>query len=43
MTQQSLEPKTTAEDAGDGTRVPAGKVLARPVLPHIPAGIHRRA
>ncbi|MGW3291212.1 NCS2 family permease [Streptomyces sp. NPDC001002] len=25
MTQQSLEPRTTAEDAGDGTRVPAGR------------------
>ncbi|HLL33664.1 MAG TPA: NCS2 family permease [Streptomyces sp.] len=25
MTQQSLEPKTVAEDAGDGTRVPAGR------------------
>jgi AGZA family xanthine/uracil permease-like MFS transporter len=25
MTQQSMEPKTTAEDAGTGTRVPAGR------------------
>ncbi|MGW1163354.1 NCS2 family permease [Streptomyces sp. NPDC002519] len=25
MTQQSLEPRTTAEDAGAGTRVPAGR------------------
>lgn len=25
MTQQSLEPRTTAEDAGEGTRVPAGR------------------
>ncbi|MEU9169865.1 NCS2 family permease [Streptomyces sp. NPDC048420] len=25
MTQQSLEPKTTAEEAGEGTRVPAGR------------------
>ncbi|MFD9909882.1 NCS2 family permease [Streptomyces sp. NPDC059063] len=25
MTQQSLEPKTTAEDAGHGSRVPAGR------------------
>ncbi|MEU5434604.1 NCS2 family permease [Streptomyces sp. NPDC020719] len=25
MTQQSLEPKTTAEDAGSGSRVPAGR------------------
>ncbi|QIJ65432.1 NCS2 family permease [Streptomyces sp. JB150] len=25
MTQQSLEPKTVAEDAGEGTRVPAGR------------------
>src|SRR3954449_2475534 len=25
MTQQSLEPRTTADDAGEGTRVPAGR------------------
>lgn len=25
MTQQSLEPKTTAEEAGSGSRVPAGR------------------
>lgn len=25
MTQQSVEPRTTAEDAGEGTRVPAGR------------------
>lgn len=25
MTQQSVEPRTAAEDAGDGTRVPAGR------------------
>lgn len=25
MTQQQLEPATTADDAGEGTRVPAGR------------------
>ena len=29
MTQQSLEPQTVAEDAGEGTRVPAGTGATR--------------